>query len=469
MITDNIILFEAHGRFVLIDNCTYNMFLVSKTSFKILQALKKGNRKTVIEEQFGKNNVDKVTNSINRLKENEAIRNYEGDLSGNGRDAVNRLIDGQPKLAEGVFMLAQDCNMKCRYCFGGSGQFGSAGMMSKEMAENYFKNFIKNQGKSDLQKVKFLGGEPLLNFDTMKHILDLWERLRHQYTEKRVSFSFTTNGTLFTPEIVQYLKDKGVGVTISLDGPADTQNNSRRFRDGTSTFDSVMKGIKLLEQYHVNFAIRATVTSDTNLEELYEYFCSKNFQIVHILPVDFPLKKKAKAYQWDLKQYKDFVNNEINLLSKGCRDMISGDSTSFEAKQMQIVYDDMQARQVTFPFKCSAGWWSAAFSSDGYIYPCHRMVGNEHYRIGDHLNGIQTEKIKEIYSKILDASTKCDSCMAYTRCKRRCMAQMALPDGNFTEIPEQLCDIYRDMFKHSLSLFLKVDDDRRKGKQYGSK
>ena len=130
---------------------------------------------------------------------------------------------------------------------------------------------------------------------------------------------------------------------------------------------------------------------------------------------------------------------------------------------MNHVYKDLHVRNISFPFKCSAGWWSAVFSSDGYIYPCHRLVGNVHYRIGDYLNGIQAEKIKEIYLKILEVSSKCNTCIALTTCKRRCMAQMALPDGNFTEIPEELCSIYRDTYKHSVALFLKIQNSKEKG------
>ena len=68
-----------------------------------------------------------------------------------------------------------------------------------------------------------MGGEPLLNFSTIKHIVDFWENIKIQFPGRKVTFSFTTNGTLFTPEIIEYVKEKQIGVTVSLDGPITIQ------------------------------------------------------------------------------------------------------------------------------------------------------------------------------------------------------------------------------------------------------
>ncbi len=457
MLTENIMLFKTHNRYIMIDNFTFNIFLLNETTFKILEALKRGLNKGEVEKVFGKNNVSKVCDYINDLKEKKAIYDLKEDFY-NSKKIVEGIIPRQPELLEAVFMLVQCCNMQCKYCYGNSGQFGNKSVMSKEMAKKYFEYFLKSCEEHSRQKVKFLGGEPLLNFDIMKYIIELWEQWKSSFLGRNLSFSFTTNGTLFTPEIVQYIKEKKIGVTISLDGPENIQNSMRKFHDGSFTYNAVMRGIDLLEKYEVFFTIRATVTSNENLDELYQYFEEKNFSIVHIIPVDYPMKAKVEDYQWDLKQYGDYVNREMNLLTEGCDEISAGNNNTFKARQMKIIYNDINFRNKTFPFKCSAGWWSAVFSSDGYIYPCHRLVGNKHYRIGDYLKGIEVNKIKEIYFKILEASKKCNFCIAFTTCKRRCMAQMALPDGNFAEISDELCDIYRDSNKHIWDLFFKIRD-----------
>lgn len=73
MITDNIVLIETEGKFVLADNCTCNLFLLNKVSFHILQAYKKGTCQSVIEQKYGKTNVDRVFRYLKILRENQAI------------------------------------------------------------------------------------------------------------------------------------------------------------------------------------------------------------------------------------------------------------------------------------------------------------------------------------------------------------------------------------------------------------
>lgn len=73
MLTDNIMLFKTNNRYIMIDNYTLNVFLLNETSFKILEALKRGLNKCEVEKLFGKNNVSKVSDYINDLKEKKAI------------------------------------------------------------------------------------------------------------------------------------------------------------------------------------------------------------------------------------------------------------------------------------------------------------------------------------------------------------------------------------------------------------
>ena len=66
--------------------------------------------------------------------------------------------------------------MKCCYCYGESGEFGSKGFMDKKMAEEYFRLFLKLGESLKLQKVRFLGGEPFMNFPIIQYVVSLWEK-----------------------------------------------------------------------------------------------------------------------------------------------------------------------------------------------------------------------------------------------------------------------------------------------------
>lgn len=219
MLSDNIVIFETQGYFILIDNFTLNIFLLNESSFKVLREMKNGCTRNELEIKFGKNKVNKTLSNINELIEKKAIYILPENKFTDNQTVIKKIKPVQPKLVEGIFMIAQDCNMRCKYCYGDSGQFGNSSVMNKEMAKRFFLLFLKSVQGASCQKVKFMGGEPLLNFKTIKYIIDLWDEIQIQFSEKKVTFSFTTNGTLFTSEIIEYIKSKQIGVTISLDGP----------------------------------------------------------------------------------------------------------------------------------------------------------------------------------------------------------------------------------------------------------
>ena len=77
---------------------------------------------------------------------------------------------------------------------------------------------------------------------------------------KEVDFSLTTNGTLLKPEIIEFLAENHVGVTISIDGPKEVQDKFRVFHNGTGSYDVVAPKIKELLKRHRSRPIGARVT-----------------------------------------------------------------------------------------------------------------------------------------------------------------------------------------------------------------
>ncbi len=457
MTNDGFVLLEVNGNHVLIDNVIHQIFTVSKNFYDIFQAIENDMSMQNIKDVFGNKIVQDVLDFREKLKSDreQYAKCYEVN--------PQKFLASSPCIVEGVFMLAQYCNMKCKYCYGGEGQFGASGFMTREMAKSFLHLFLELSGSETIQRIKFLGGEPLLNFEVMKYVVEQWEELQKSYPKKEIQFSFTTNGTLFTPEIITFIKEKKIGVTISLDGSAEIQNHNRKFCNEKDTYNCVMEGINMLEQAQIGYSVRSTLTSDTNLEALYTYFEKRNFSRAHIIPVDYPLKKKKELYQWDIPQYREFEKKEKEILYSGYLDIVQGNTTSFQAKQMQYVYDDMDRRTPGYPFKCSAGWWSVVFSSDGYIYPCHRLVGKEYYRIGNVIKGLDICKIRQIFQRVLEKSKKCESCEAYVFCKRRCIAQMDFENDELGMVSGELCEVYKDAYRIKLDLFLELKKQKKAG------
>ena len=106
---------------------------------------------------------------------------------------------------------------------------------------------LKESGDNKVAHITFFGGETLLNFPVLKKTI-AYARQRGAEVGKEVDFSLTTNGTLLKPEIIEFLAENQVGVTISIDGPREVQDKFRVFHNGTGSYDVVAPKIKELLQ-----------------------------------------------------------------------------------------------------------------------------------------------------------------------------------------------------------------------------
>ncbi|MGC2370045.1 MAG: hypothetical protein WA474_13345, partial [Candidatus Sulfotelmatobacter sp.] len=68
--------------------------------------------------------------------------------------------------------------------------------------------------------ITFFGGETLMNFPLLKRVVE-YSRARAEELQVKLDFSLTTNATLLTPAIIEYLAENAIGVTVSMDGPKE--------------------------------------------------------------------------------------------------------------------------------------------------------------------------------------------------------------------------------------------------------
>ncbi len=103
--------------------------------------------------------------------------------------------------------------------------------MSREVAQRAVEFLFEHSGPLEELVIVFFGGEPLLNFEIIRFVVDLATE-KAKEAGKRVSFALTTNGTVLTDEIVRFLDEKGFGVTVSMDGNQAVHDRYRRLPGG---------------------------------------------------------------------------------------------------------------------------------------------------------------------------------------------------------------------------------------------
>ncbi|MBR2428816.1 MAG: anaerobic sulfatase-maturation protein [Alistipes sp.] len=163
------------------------------------------------------------------------------------------------------------CNLRCDYCYylekseqcGGSSQ-----MMSDDMLELFVKEYIHSQTTSDVLFI-WHGGEPLLR------PISFYERaveLQRRYADgRRVDNCIQTNATLLDEEWCKFLGKHNFLVGVSIDGACEMHDAMRRTRNGESSFRDVIRGIRLLEKYRVEWNAMATVNA-ANVERPLEFY-----------------------------------------------------------------------------------------------------------------------------------------------------------------------------------------------------
>jgi uncharacterized protein len=96
--------------------------------------------------------------------------------------------------------IAHDCNLACRYCFAGEGEYkGDRSLMSADVGRAALDFLVKNSGSRHNLEVDFFGGEPTLNFEVVKEIVRYGRSLEEKY-DKHFRFTLTTNGVLLNDE-----------------------------------------------------------------------------------------------------------------------------------------------------------------------------------------------------------------------------------------------------------------------------
>src|SRR5438105_15756604 len=134
--------------------------------------------------------------------------------------------------------------------------------MAEETARDSVELLLKESGR--VAHLTFFGGETLLNFPVLESTI-AYARRRAAEVGKEIDFSLTTNATLLKPEIIEFLAENRVGVTISIDGPKEMQDEFRVFKNGSGSYDIVTPKIRELLKRHTSRPIgaRVTLTSQT--------------------------------------------------------------------------------------------------------------------------------------------------------------------------------------------------------------
>ena len=159
--------------------------------------------------------------------------------------------------------VSHDCDLRCRYCFAGTGAFGGQRLnMSEETARRAIDFLLENSPGRERVEVDFFGGEPLLNLQVVKETVAYGEQ-QAAAKGKELRFTLTTNGMLLDDETAAYLNEKMFNLVLSLDGRREVNDRMRLSLDGSSVYDTVLPRFQKMAQLRGDrqYYVRGTYTA----------------------------------------------------------------------------------------------------------------------------------------------------------------------------------------------------------------
>lgn len=348
-----------------------------------------------------------------------------------------------------TLMISQECNLRCKYCYGKDGEYSNRGKMDFSIAKRAIDYFI-NQAPSDTLSICFFGGEPLLNFNLMKKVI-AYIREIEKNTNKKFTFSMTTNATLINEEIRTFIKDNKISITVSIDGAREMNDANRFYANKHGIYDNIKNNISDINTYMIARATIAPPNLDvsksiTHLVEEFDFrsvawaeadnlISDENYELVKESTVALidKLEQLIKNGQFEqVKKYHSFMN----MLSKFNSDGIRSKG-------------------------CGAGSNLMAVDIDGKIYPCHRFVGLEEFIIGDVVDSKNGNN--DFYSVVdLVNFEKCQSCIAKSICGGGCINENYYSSESINEPSEKHCKFRVEIVDRMLEVYIRLDEVSKK-------
>lgn len=377
---------------------------------------------------------------------------------------INKRVRKLPQL---IFEITENCNLRCKYCVF-NGNYINRRKLSPHNMEfetarkgvDYIFSLIKDRKKKQFT-LGFYGGEPLLNIETIKQIV---EYSKNRFSRWDLRFNMTTNLTLLTDPILDFLVDNNFSLLVSLDGSRENHDAKRVFSDGRGTHDIVLKKLEKIARrdesyFQKKVGLSAVYSQDLPLENLYKFFTNNDL-----------LKKKWMRFTtvntYNTTYYNKYPSNRDKyrkslkrLFTRVLEKVREGeDLSTFESflyNNFKDIGDSIKVRRYTF--LCGSCLFDDRLYLDanGRFHVCEKI--NSTFPFGDVESGFDFEKMAAMAMDFCQAvKENCSHCAFKFLCNR-CFVHFA-GDGNFRLDP-QFCSDQKEFIINNLEKYIECKEE----------
>lgn len=353
-----------------------------------------------------------------------------------------------PAITSLCLMLAEDCNLRCDYCFVTSGRVsGVKRRMTHDTALASIDFLFGQSHGTQSLLLSYFGGEPLLNFPVLA-ATTRYAMKKAAAEGKEIRFNITTNGTILNDTILDFLAEHSeVSLLLSVDGGQETHDRHRKYHDGKGSYSAVSSALRAFREDKKigpsRFSVRGTFTAlNHDFTQAAAALIDRGVKDISIEPAI------VKGNELEMtEEHLPAIKAEYDRLARFFIERAkSGDAFSFfhfNKALEHVSFSDPVIRP------CGAGLGYAAVSYDGSLFPCHRFVGDVRFRMGDVRHGIVSEELSDLFRFVeLNKKRKCRECWSKYVCGGGC-------HRHAVEFNESIYDPYHiecELMKHRMEL-----------------
>ena len=365
--------------------------------------------------------------------------------------------EGEFPLQRIVLNVTNQCNLSCGYCYEYSEDRitpsgGKPKYMSDDVAQASIDTLMRESAGRKAVHVTFFGGETLLNFPLMEAAVGY---AKHKASEhgKTVDFSLTTNATLLTESIVDFLAENRFGVTVSIDGDRELHDRMRVFHDGRGSYDVIEPKIRMLLARHRTNSIGARVTLSSGVRDvrrIYDHLTRElGFEGVGFSPAT---ANPNRLYHIGGPQM-DNVLDRFTELAYDYRDYALRGGRHYFTNANDTLKELHQG--ISKAYTCGAGLGLLGVGPSGDIGACHRFVDSPVAQMGNVLeNGVDHEARRSFLDHHhIGARPDCHTCWARPLCAGGCYHEAHIHYSNTTASTLHHCDHVRGWIDVCLRIY----------------
>lgn len=337
--------------------------------------------------------------------------------------------------------IAHDCNLACKYCFAEEGEYhGRRALMSFEVGKKALDFLVANSGSRVNLEVDFFGGEPTLNFDVVKKLVE-YGRSIEEANNKKFRFTLTTNGVLLDKDILEFANKEMSNVVLSIDGRKEVNDRMRPKRGGQGSYDTIVPKFKEVAESRdqMNYYVRGTYTKyNLDFSNDVIHLADLGFEQISVEPV---VAEPSDDYALTMEDV-PYLCNQYDILAKEIiKRHKEGKPFNFFHFMIDLQGGPCVAKRLS---GCGSGTEYLAVTPWGDFYPCHQFVGNEDFLLGNVDEGIVRKDICDEFKACnVYAKPKCRDCFAKFYCSGGCAANSYNFHGSITDSYEVGCELQK--------------------------